>query len=88
LRSVLVYTGLVVVLVFWAIGGFGLVREAMLTSEYNANCVSMFPLRSPPDCTNLTAQIGDAGDLALLGGVVGLGGLVMAFVGRARRPEL
>jgi hypothetical protein len=86
----LIAIGLILMAGFWAIAGYSLTQDTALSRDYNANCTPpLFPLRgSPPsECTNLSAQMGEASAYAFVAGVVGFLGMIIALIGATREPE-
>ena len=81
-HRILFYAGLIVMLGSWAAASFGVMIAATLSSAYNIQCTYQPPpLTTPVECGRLAAQIGQAVTIAVVGGAVGLGGMVIAYVG-------
>ncbi len=84
--------GLTVMLVSWAVSFTGLETDAALSSDYNAACTPpSFPLRKYSNemakCANLSAQVGEASTVAVVGGVAGFAGLAYLLLGVRRESE-
>ncbi len=81
-HRIMFYAGLVVMLVFWVAAIVGAMIAVSLSSAYNMECTYQPPpLTTPVGCDRLAAQIGQAVTEAVLGGVAGLVGMVIALIG-------
>ncbi len=85
--GVLFYAGLLMMVGFWALAGFGVMFYATLSSAYNIECLSAPPpLSVPSSCATLAAQIARAALYTFAGTVLGLVGLVAALIAVRRPP--
>ncbi len=82
-HRILFYAGLFLMIGSWVAGIMGAMIAVTLSSAYNATCTSQPPpLTTPVGCPRLAAQVSQAATVALLGGVVGFVGMVLAILGK------